>query len=221
MKSENIREFFELIGEQRLRDDSILRGDTNELNNQSVFELIALMMREHIDELYFYTENKQWKLTANGEFRNPDSPSLREGRIDDLKNSGDVFHGQNSNINPFYKGQTRSSYVDQYDVADDSASGIRETTRKEYRRSQKVKDTVGRRAKGYCEYCGEKGFTTYTGGIYLETHHIQFLSEDGKDTERNTIALCPEDHRKAHLSEHRDEIKEKLLAKIKEIYKEC
>ncbi|WP_407646473.1 HNH endonuclease [Henriciella aquimarina] len=49
-----------------------------------------------------------------------------------------------------------------------------------------------------------------SGALYLETHHIQPLAEGGADTLTNVIALCPNDHRKAHygldILDFRDEL---------------
>jgi 5-methylcytosine-specific restriction protein A len=45
---------------------------------------------------------------------------------------------------------------------------------------------------------------------YLEAHHINFLSEGGKDQEDNLIALCPNCHRKAHFSKEKREFQQDL-----------
>jgi 5-methylcytosine-specific restriction enzyme A len=34
---------------------------------------------------------------------------------------------------------------------------------------------------------------------YLECHHIVWLAEGGEDTIANTVALCPNCHRKMHV----------------------
>lgn len=78
-------------------------------------------------------------------------------------------------------------------------------------RSKAVRDAVLVRAAGKCEYCGEAGFETKTGKIYLETHHIIPLSEGGTDHEDNVIGLCPNDHMSAHHSIDKEAIREKLL----------
>lgn len=41
-------------------------------------------------------------------------------------------------------------------------------------------------------------FHHQAGGSFLETHHIVPLGQDGNDTIENTIALCPNCHRKMH-----------------------
>lgn len=77
-------------------------------------------------------------------------------------------------------------------------------------RDRKLRDAALRRACGYCEYCGKAGFETANGYIYLETHHIVPLSEGGADSERNIIALCANDHRKAHYSKNHGDIRKEL-----------
>lgn len=67
------------------------------------------------------------------------------------------------------------------------------------------------RANGKCEWCGESGFVMADGKIYLETHHIVPLSEDGLDTEKNVAALCPNHHREAHHGVIKTEMRKKLL----------
>ena len=76
-----------------------------------------------------------------------------------------------------------------------------------YSRSPQVRNWVLRRANGNCEFCGEKGFLTNAGSIYLETHHIISLSERGADSHTNVIALCPNDHRRAHFSREKEQLK--------------
>ncbi len=55
-------------------------------------------------------------------------------------------------------------------------------------------------AKGVCEDCKEPApFTKCDGDEpFLEVHHIKFLSKGGEDSLENTVALCPNCHRKRH-----------------------
>lgn len=55
-------------------------------------------------------------------------------------------------------------------------------------------------ADGTCGNCDARGpfLKKGTDNPFLEVHHIVPLSEDGDDTLANTIALCPNCHRKAH-----------------------
>ena len=56
------------------------------------------------------------------------------------------------------------------------------------------------RAKGICQLCGKPApFIDKDGKPYLESHHIKWLSEGGEDSVENTVALCPNCHRKMHI----------------------
>lgn len=108
-------------------------------------------------------------------------------------------------------------YVDQFEqpVVTEGEVKTRETTGLVFQRSAQVRNYVLSRAAGKCEWCGVEGFETRSGSIYLETHHIQPLSEKGSDTVDNVIALCPNHHREAHFGISSDELKEKMLRAVK------
>lgn len=56
------------------------------------------------------------------------------------------------------------------------------------------------RAQGVCQLCGMPApFDDAKGNPYLESHHIVWLSEGGEDTIENTVALCPNCHRRMHV----------------------
>lgn len=59
---------------------------------------------------------------------------------------------------------------------------------------------VLKRANGVCEYCKKPApFIKKSDNTpYLEVHHIKPLSKGGEDTVENTVALCPNCHRKTH-----------------------
>ncbi len=56
------------------------------------------------------------------------------------------------------------------------------------------------RANGKCELCHKDApfIRTSDGTPYLEVHHKTELSKGGEDTIDNTLALCPNCHRKVH-----------------------
>ncbi len=57
-----------------------------------------------------------------------------------------------------------------------------------------------RRANGMCQLCGQKApFSNREGSPYLECHHIEWISDGGSDAIENTVALCPNCHRKMHV----------------------
>lgn len=77
------------------------------------------------------------------------------------------------------------------------------------------------RAKGLCEYCGEQGFETESGGLYLEGHHVIPLSCGGPDEVWNTVAICPDDHRQAHFGKMALLIRNELISFLSDAYPEA
>lgn len=56
------------------------------------------------------------------------------------------------------------------------------------------------RANGICQLCGKEApFLGADGEPYLESHHIVWLAKGGADSVENTVALCPNCHRKMHV----------------------
>lgn len=114
------------------------------------------------------------------------------------------------------RGPARSKYIDQFaaEVTRDSQRLLRQGF--VYERSEVVRKFVLKRAAGCCEYCGVKGFETSVGSVYLETHHVVPLCEDGEDSTSNVAALCPDHHRQAHFGKDRNLIREALLGRLSE-----
>ncbi|NSL52794.1 HNH endonuclease [Calidifontibacillus erzurumensis] len=84
-----------------------------------------------------------------------------------------------------------------------------------YIRDPFIAEYAKRRANGICDLCDQQApFTTKEGKPYLECHHIEWLSEGGSDTIENTVALCPNCHRKMHVLNLPSD-KEKLRIKAK------
>lgn len=108
-------------------------------------------------------------------------------------------------------------FVDQYTIGTDQVRR-KEVTGLAYERSRAIRDAVLARASGVCELCGKRGFQTAAGTVFLETHHVVPLSENGTDRVENVVAICPNDHREAHYGRDAGLIKEQLLAILCELY---
>jgi len=80
------------------------------------------------------------------------------------------------------------------------------TSSSQYVRNKYVAENAKRRADGVCQLCGNSApFNNKRDEPYLEEHHIIWLANDGPDTIENTVALCPNCHRKMHeLNKKRD-----------------
>ena len=94
-----------------------------------------------------------------------------------------------------------------------------------YVRDPKVREKVRERADGRCEYgttlADDESCSTFRlqdGRMYLESHHIIKLSEQGADKYHNVIALCATHHREAHFGERwralQDEFMEIVARKL-------
>jgi 5-methylcytosine-specific restriction enzyme A len=70
-----------------------------------------------------------------------------------------------------------------------------------YKRDPEVRAYVLGLAKGKCELCTQLApFLDSTGAHFLEVHHVVRLARGGADTPANTVALCPNCHRRLHYS---------------------
>ncbi|MDC0325675.1 HNH endonuclease [bacterium] len=94
--------------------------------------------------------------------------------------------------------------------------GNRKVVSQQPDRNLYVSEHAKRWAQGVCQLCMKSApFEDKTGKPYLESHHIVWLSRGGSDTVDNTVAVCPNCHRKIHVldSERDRQILEKNLQK--------
>ena len=84
-----------------------------------------------------------------------------------------------------------------------------------YDRDPDVSALALKRANGYCQLCGNLApFLKKNGTPFLEVHNIRWLSKGGDDDKTNTVALCPNCHRKMHSLNLQDD-KDFLINSIK------
>jgi 5-methylcytosine-specific restriction protein A len=85
-------------------------------------------------------------------------------------------------------------------------------------RSSLTRQQALKRANGMCEGCLAPAPFLGTDGVpFLEVHHIHRLADDGPDVSRNVAALCPNCHRRAHYSLDKDDYRQYLSAKIRDL----
>jgi len=81
-------------------------------------------------------------------------------------------------------------------------STSRKTHTSTYVRSPYIAQFTKERAKGACELCKQPApFADKDGEPYLESHHIIWLSRRGPDAKENTVALCPNCHKRMHVKD--------------------
>jgi 5-methylcytosine-specific restriction protein A len=86
----------------------------------------------------------------------------------------------------------------------------------QYDRNQWVSEMAQRRAQGICQLCScPAPFKKRDGTPYLETHHVIWLSQGRDDTLENTVALCPNCHRKMHILSLEADIDKLIIAASK------
>ena len=92
----------------------------------------------------------------------------------------------------------------------------RTTTASIYERDPRIMELAKLMASGKFRLCKKKGpFTDKLLDLpFLETHHVEWLSEGGRDSIDNTVALCPNCHRKMHhIADKKDIAKLRAIAK--------
>lgn len=91
--------------------------------------------------------------------------------------------------------------------------GKRSVISTQYQRSDAITVLVKRLANGRCDLCEQPAPFSTSEGPYLECHHVERLADGGPDTLLNTVALCPNCHRRMHLAGGPVE-RQKLLKRI-------
>jgi 5-methylcytosine-specific restriction endonuclease McrA len=90
-----------------------------------------------------------------------------------------------------------------------------------YSRDDSVKSWVLNQSNGCCESCDLSApFEREDGTPFLEIHHVKHLANGGSDKITNTIALCPNCHRRFHFSIDRTSFTERLYGKVPRLVKE-
>lgn len=85
-------------------------------------------------------------------------------------------------------------------------------------RSREVRRRDAGACQGICECCNTFGFKMANGSIYLETHHVIPLAQNGPDVEWNVVAICPNDHRRAHFAVDREALRGQFVERLQGIY---
>jgi hypothetical protein len=96
-----------------------------------------------------------------------------------------------------------------------------ERTQSSFQRNDLVKNWVLAHANGLCEGCDMKApFVLDDGSAYLEVHHVRQLVNGGSDQITNAVALCPNCHRRSHLSRDRAAFSALLYNKVPRLVEE-
>lgn len=154
----------------------------------------------------------------DGNQRNRNDPELRPSQVTARELDPVPWtiseYDWNSGQHELTRGIFAQPCVDQFDLdlADKAEPQRAEVTSNPFIRDPAVRRRVLLRSKGICELCGRPGFEMVSGAIYLETHHVVPLAAGGPDHDTNVVALCADDHRRAHFAVDRDDIGNRLKA---------
>jgi 5-methylcytosine-specific restriction protein A len=153
-----------------------------------------------------------WKRPAD----DPSTPSKVSKRLLDPVPWAVTEYDWSSGQCTLTRGVHPTVFVDQFLLREESDEppGRREMSGLAFVRSREVRIKVLERADGRCEWCGQTGFLTADGRIFLETHHIVSLCDGGSDIESNVAALCPNHHREAHHGANPDKMRTELLTRV-------
>ncbi|QNF31061.1 HNH endonuclease [Metabacillus sp. KUDC1714] len=101
----------------------------------------------------------------------------------------------------------------------DGKTSTRTVTTTTYERNQLITEYAKRWANGICQLCEKPApFKNKKGEPFLETHHVDWLARSGMDSIYNTIALCPNCHKKMHIVDNNEDVKnlkKKIIDHIK------
>ena len=90
-----------------------------------------------------------------------------------------------------------------------------------FNRSQQVRERVLTMANGRCEACDSPApFLGTDDKPFLEVHHVRPMAQQGSDSVRNTVALCPNCHREMHHSKHARALIEILYQRVGRLVRE-
>lgn len=159
-------------------------------------------------------------IVNDGNQRNRHDPDLRPSQVKTRELDPEPWtitaYDWNTGQHELTRGIFDQPCVDQFDLdlADKAEPKRTEVTSTPFIRDPAVRRRVLARSKGQCELCGRPGFTMASGAVYLETHHVVPLALGGPDTDFNVVALCADDHRRAHFAVDREEIAKRLQALV-------
>jgi len=90
----------------------------------------------------------------------------------------------------------------------------------QYKRDPYIVAWVLENSQGICECCNKLApFIRPDGTGYLEVHHVRTLSDNGRDSIDNTIAICPNCHRNLHYGLDKITLRQDLYDKISRLKK--
>ncbi|GJH18475.1 HNH endonuclease [Caballeronia novacaledonica] len=167
------------------------------------------------------TEERMGRESSVVRLRHLDPEPWRIVSYDKLNGACILHRGKSENVStesPASHAGEAPAYEDQHGTPGTDVPVRGAVTGSVFVRDPAVRASVLERSNGHCEYCDTPGFQTRNGRLYLETHHVIPLSENGPDRIWNVAALCPNHHREAHSGELAPAIRTALLAMLDDAF---
>lgn len=189
--------------------DQDLNASQNKTLNESNHNGVSVFLFEVFEENhYIYRGQVQLVETPYQQKQVDDEGNLRNVWIFPVKSITDQQISIDKKVldRNYQKKEKKIKKLSDHELAQKAAHlqslnpSSRRTISQTYERNPYVTEYAKRRAKGICELCEQEApFKTKQNEPYLETHHIEWLSNGGADTIENTVALCPNCHKKMHV----------------------
>ena len=132
--------------------------------------------------------------------------------IDIIVNIDDVLKSEQEKVKEVRK-HSVEDIKEKAKTAENNKSSVKEVKTIYRDRNQYIAEFTKERANGVCDLCGKEApFKDKNGKPYLESHHVVTLAENGPDAIYNTVAICPNCHRKIHVLNKKEDMDK--LAKV-------
>jgi 5-methylcytosine-specific restriction endonuclease McrA len=156
-------------------------------------QLINVFAQEHKNFAFLLNVIPDRNKFTGSDFEPTSDENTLQQRTRQIRKSIDLIHQPNGQQKPKKTQITTSTYF----------------------RDPAVRAWVLENANGKCEACGSDApFFLPDGYPFLEVHHMIPLALGGPDTIENTLALCPNCHRRSHLSNDKDSFNSSIYKKI-------
>lgn len=207
------------------KGDQSLSWMQNKTLNESLLNAVDL----HLFEVFESSSSKEYTYTGEvvlsdnpyQEIQNDEDGNLRNVWVFPLKVKGeekpivDIDYSRR----PFHKKTKKAKKLSDSELkkrasAAKGKGGSRVVSMTQYDRDPYISELSKRLANGICQLCQNPApFKNKEGEPFLESHHIEWLSDGGEDTIENTVALCPNCHRKMHIQKKKDDVEKLKLIK--------
>lgn len=187
--------------------DQVLDGN----QNRTLFDSDSNGIDVHLFEVleatkYIYLGPVKLVEPPYQEIQNDDSGNPRKvwmfpiKPVDDVTIDSEAFKSYENTRKAKVQTLTKDELKAKAKESSKKAASSRNVTTTTYVRDQSISEYAKKCAEGICQLCGKPApFKDKNGSPYLESHHIIWLAAGGADSVDNTIALCPNCHRKMHV----------------------